>query len=76
MQRLLSVRHLQWYLEFFSELSPFKQGSLRVHLLQSLNLGVSNSKLHGLNVLALLLIDWHARRRSNLLLLIHFDLLL
>ena len=71
-QRLLGVLHFQWHFKFLSKLSPFEECCLRVHLLECLNLGIPLSELHGLQMLALLCTDWHARGRSKLLLLIHF----
>jgi hypothetical protein len=72
-QGLLGVLHFQGHFEFLSKLSPFEECCLRIHLLECLNLGIPLSKLHGLQMLALLCTHWHTRRRSKLLLLIlHF----
>ena len=71
-QGLLSVWHFQGHFKFLSILRSFEERGLRVYLLKCLNLGILLSKLHGLQMLALLCTDWHSGRRSNLLLLIHF----
>ena len=54
MQGLLGVLHFQGYFKFLSKLSPFEECGLRVHLLECLNLRIPLSKLHGLQMLALL----------------------
>jgi hypothetical protein len=76
MKRLLGVRHLKRDFEFFALLSLPEQSCLRVQLLEGHNLSISLSEKHSLDVLTRLSGDRHTRRRSNLLRLIHFVLLL